>query len=179
MTLKWKRASKTEFERAIWLVHRTDTNVLGFWLCQRSELSGTTNQPILRFYVIQHSWPIEQCLFHIRVFFCGKTKRPCFDLFIHWLIKQIKKTYRNHFSRSYKNCSTWVRVSLLKSKSGSLIRKRIIPFFPKIQKRIFLSKWSTTEVDSLDHIQNRILWIHDPKRFLTKDPKRVNTATSG
>ena len=26
-------------------------------------------------------------------------KSPCFDLFIHWLIKQITNTYRNHFSR--------------------------------------------------------------------------------
>ena len=62
------------------------------------------NQSILRFDVIlQHDWPIEQCLLHIRVFFGGKTKSPCFDLFIHWLIKQITITYRNHFSRSYEN----------------------------------------------------------------------------
>ena len=32
-----------------------------------------------------------------------------------------------------------------------------------------------TEVDSLDHIQNRILWIHDLKQFFTMDQKRVNT----
>ena len=45
------------------------------------------NQSILRFDVtFQHDWPIEQCLLHIRVFFGGKTKSPCFDLFIHWLI---------------------------------------------------------------------------------------------
>ena len=64
----------------------------------------STNQPILRFDVIlQHDWLIEQYLLHIRVFFGGKTKRPCFDLFIHWLIKQIRNTYRNHFSRTYEN----------------------------------------------------------------------------
>ena len=52
------------------------------------------NQPILRFDVIlQHDWPIEQCLLHIRVFFGGKTKSPCVDLFIHWLIKQITNTH--------------------------------------------------------------------------------------
>ena len=62
------------------------------------------NQPIPRFDVIlQHDWLIEQCLLHIRVFFVGKTKRPCFDLFIHWLIEQITNTYRNHFSRIYEN----------------------------------------------------------------------------
>ena len=42
---------------------------------------------------------------HIRVFFGRKTKSPCSDLFIHWLIKQMMNTYRNHFSRSYKNRS--------------------------------------------------------------------------
>ena len=42
------------------------------------------NQPILRFDVILlHDWPIEQCLLYSRVFFGGKTKRPCFDLFNH------------------------------------------------------------------------------------------------
>ena len=47
------------------------------------------NQPLLRFDIIlQHDWPIEWCLFHIRVFFGGKKKRPCFNLFIHWLIKE-------------------------------------------------------------------------------------------
>ena len=57
------------------------------WLRERSteknfmpkELS--MSQLILRFDVIlQHDWPIEQCLLHIRVFFGGKTKSPCFDL---------------------------------------------------------------------------------------------------
>ena len=68
------------------------------------------NQPIVRFDVIlQHGWPIEQCPLHIRVFFSGKTKRPCFDLIIHWLIKQITKTYRNHFSRLYEDRSILFR----------------------------------------------------------------------
>ena len=46
------------------------------------------NHSILRFDVIlQHDWPIEQWFLHIRVFFGGKTKSPCFDLIVHWLIK--------------------------------------------------------------------------------------------
>ena len=108
-----KQKQETNGNRAIWLVYRTDTNARGFWLVKRTlgwknfmpeELSR--NQPILRFDVIlQPDWPIEQCLLHIRVFFGGKTKRPCFDLFIHWLLKQITNTYRNHFSRSYENHS--------------------------------------------------------------------------
>ena len=76
--------------------YRTDTNVRGLWLVKRTirekklharELSP--DQSILRFDVIlQHNLPIEQCLLHIRVFFGG------FDLFVHWLIKQITNTCR-------------------------------------------------------------------------------------
>ena len=40
-----------------------------------------------------------------RVFFGGKTKSPCFDLFIHWLIKKVTNTYRNHFFMLYENRS--------------------------------------------------------------------------
>ena len=61
-------------------------------------------QSILCFEImLQHDWPIEQFLLHIRVFFGRKMKSPCFNLFIHWLIKQITNTYRNYFSRSYDN----------------------------------------------------------------------------
>ena len=64
------------------------------------------NQPILRFDVIlQHDWPTEQCPLHIRVLYGGKTKRPCFDLLIPWLIKQIMNTYQKYFLRSYENRS--------------------------------------------------------------------------
>ena len=71
------------------------------------------NQTILGFDVIlqlvlQHDWPIEEFLLFIRDFFGGKTKSPCFDLFIHWLTKQIiliTNTCRNHFSRSFENRS--------------------------------------------------------------------------
>ena len=60
------------------------------------------NKPILHFDVIlQHNWPIEQCLLHIKVFFGRKKKRPWSNLFIRWLIKQITNTYQNHFSRLY------------------------------------------------------------------------------
>ena len=95
------------------MVYRTYTNartrVAFGWLRERRvkklharELSR--NQSILCYDVIlQHDWPIEQCHLHIRVFLGGKTKSPCFDLFIHWLTKQIANTHRNHFSRSYEN----------------------------------------------------------------------------
>ena len=90
-----KQKQQTNGNRAIWLVYRMDTNACGFWLVKRTL---GWNKPILRFDVIlRHNWPIEQCLLHITVFFGGKTRSPCFDLFIHWLIKQITNTYRNHF----------------------------------------------------------------------------------
>ena len=38
--------------------------------------------------ILQHDWPIEQCLLHVRVFFGEKMKGPFFYLLIHWLIKQ-------------------------------------------------------------------------------------------
>ena len=103
---------RTEIEQYDWFVERIQTLVAFDWLSERSnektsharELSR--NQWILRFDVmLQHHWPIEGCRLHIRVLFGGKTKSPCFDLFIHWLIKQIMKTYRNHFSRSNENRS--------------------------------------------------------------------------
>ena len=108
-----KQKQQTNGNTAIWLVCRTDRNARGVWLVKQTlgwksfmpeELYR--NQSIPRFDVIlQHDWPIEQCILHIRVFFGGKTESPCFDLFIHWLIKQITNTYRNHFSRSYENRS--------------------------------------------------------------------------
>ena len=84
------------------------------------------NKSILRFDVLrqslQHYWPIEQYLRHIRDFFGGKTKSPCFDLFIHWLIKQVTNTYRNHFSRSYEsrsNASGFQKNALQACRTGS------------------------------------------------------------
>ena len=104
-----KNNKRTETERFDWFIERIRTCVPFGWL---SECSGEKlhvrelfrNQWILRFDVmLQHDWPIEQC--HIRVFFGGEKKRPCFDLFIHWLIKQRTNTYCNQFSRSYENRS--------------------------------------------------------------------------
>ena len=82
------------------MVYRTDTNARGFWFREKKRHARefSRNQSILRFDVIlQHDWPIERCLFHIRVFSGGKTKRPCFDLFIHWLIKPKTNTYKTIF----------------------------------------------------------------------------------
>ena len=125
MTLKWKRTNKTEKQtngdRAIWLVlsngYKHAWLLVGLVNARAKKLLArelSSNQPILRFDIIlQQDWPIEQWLLYIRVFFGGKTKRPCLDLFIHWLLKQITNTYRNHFSRSYEDCSIRLLKTLL------------------------------------------------------------------
>ena len=41
----------------------------------------------------------------VRVFFGGKTS-PCFDLSIHWLIKQITNTYFKVIRKSFNNLTT-------------------------------------------------------------------------
>ena len=96
--------ARTEIERFDWVIERIQTRVAFGWLRERSgeknlpSLELSRNQSILSFDVIlQHDYPIEQYLLHIMVFFCGKTKRPCFDLLIHWLITQITNTYRTIF----------------------------------------------------------------------------------
>ena len=72
-----KNKQQTEIEPFDWFIKRIQTRVAFGWLSERSgkklhdrELSR--NQLILRFDVIlQHDWPIEQCLLYIRVFFGG------------------------------------------------------------------------------------------------------------
>ena len=98
-----RKNKRTEIQPFDWFIERIQTRVGFGWLANARvkklharELSRS--QSILPFDVIlQLDWPMEKCLFHIRIFFGGKTKSPCFDLFIHWLIKQITNTYGNHY----------------------------------------------------------------------------------
>ena len=77
---------RTEIARFDWVIERIQTRVILTGEARTFKISR--NQLILRFDIIlQHDWQIEQCLLYIRVFFGGKTKSPCFGLFIHWLIK--------------------------------------------------------------------------------------------
>ena len=70
-----EQKQQTNWNRAIFLVYRTDTNPRFFWLVERT-LGGKKFMPencpeinrILRYDVIlQHDWPIEQCLLQIGV----------------------------------------------------------------------------------------------------------------
>ena len=98
-TREQNRNKRTEIERFDWFIERIQTREINRYI----RFDG----------ILQHDWPIEQCHLHIRVFFGWKTKRPCFDLFIHWLLKQI---------------------------TNALIRKVGKPFFKVIRKSLLRSR---------------------------------------
>ena len=128
MREQYRNNKRMEIERIDWFIEQIQMRVAFGWLRENTRLKKlharelTGNQPILRFDVIlQHDWPIKQCFLHIRVFFGGKMKRPCFDLFIHWLLKQITNTNRDHFSRSYENRSNCLKLPSFFSNPDLLI----------------------------------------------------------
>jgi len=82
MTLEWNRVNKTartnewkESDLVYWMHTKLKHMAFG-WLSERSNNASSI----------------------LLVFFDRKTKSPCFDLFICWLIKHITNTYRKHFS---------------------------------------------------------------------------------
>ena len=83
---------RSKVERFGWFIERIKTRLAFCWLSERSGKKTSCprtsrNQQILRFNVIlQPDWLIYQRLLHVRIFFGGKTKKPYFDFFIHWLI---------------------------------------------------------------------------------------------
>ena len=68
-----------------------------------------TNQSILHFDVMLQNQSNNS--FSILGFSLAGSS--CFDLFIHWLIKQIMNIYQNHFSRSYENRSNHMTAVLV------------------------------------------------------------------
>ena len=159
-----KQKQQTNGNRAIWLVYQADTNALGFWLVKWTLVwrnfmleNFLEINPILRFDVIlQHDLPSKQCHLHIRILFGRKTKRPCFEFFIHWLIKQVTNTYRNHFSTSYENRSKWSRVCKI---------------CPPLEVHWFLSKYWINKAWGSFHLVARFTmrcqsspWIFGPVR---------------
>ena len=75
---------QTELEQLDWFIEQIQMRVAFGWLSESSgektayrELSR--NQPIVRFDVIlQHDWPIEQNLLHIRGFFWRESQESMF-----------------------------------------------------------------------------------------------------
>ena len=122
---------RTEIERFDWFIERIKTRVAVGWLSERSAET--------RFDVIlQHNWPFEQSLLYIRVFFGGKTKSPCFDLFIHCVMEQTTNIYRNYFSRLYENRSLWCFEEMCGDQLGGFTK------FIKIQTEETATKLSGT-----------------------------------
>ena len=101
---KNRNNKRTETERFDWFIKRIQTRVAESFLeinryFAMTSYGNTIDQSNNAFSISTSSPGLfrgRSCL-HIRVFFGGKTKRPRFDLFIHWLIKQITNTYENHF----------------------------------------------------------------------------------
>ena len=102
-----KQKQQTNGKRAIWLVNRTDTNRGGFWLVKRT--LGWKNLMPENFLEFNRYLALTSYYNTIgqsnNAFSILGFSLACFDLFIHWLIKQITNTYRNHFLRSYENPS--------------------------------------------------------------------------
>ena len=125
-----KQKQRTNSNTALWLVYRTDTNVRGFWLVKRT--LGWKNFMLENFLEINRYLALTsycntngQCLLHFRVFFRWKTKRPCFDLFIHWLIKKILHTYtetgifQGHRKIASDQVRNWINWMILRSYANS------------------------------------------------------------
>ena len=107
-----KQKQQTSENRAIWFVCRTDTNARGFgWLSKR--LAEKTSCPknfleINRYFALTSYrntiGQSDNAFFILRFSLAGKRGVYVWS-FIHWVIKQITNSYRNHFSRSYENRS--------------------------------------------------------------------------
>ena len=103
-----KQEQQTNRNRAIWLAYRTDTNARGFWLVKRTlRWKNVIPENFLKinryFALTSYCNTIGQSnnAFSILGFSLAGKRRG------HVFIKQITNTYRNHFSRSYKNCSIY------------------------------------------------------------------------
>ena len=102
---------RTEIKRFDWFIERIQTHLAFGWLSERSAEKTSCPKNFLEinryFALTSYCNTIGQSnnafsiLGVIRVFFGWKTKSPCFNLLIHWLIKQ----YQTLISRSYENRS--------------------------------------------------------------------------
>ena len=99
-----KQKQQTNGNKAIWLVYRTDTKARGKKIHAR-ELSGNQSVYLALTSYYKTIGQSNNASSIIGFSLAGKRRVYILIFFIHWLIKQITNTYRNHFSRSYKNRS--------------------------------------------------------------------------
>ena len=76
-----RKSKRTEIERFDWFIERIQTQVAFGWLIEHSENMPENFLEINRYFALtsycnqlQHDWPIDQCLLHIRFFLAGKRK---------------------------------------------------------------------------------------------------------
>ena len=103
-----KKNQRREVDRFDWFIERITFRLVKRRLRWKNFMPENLLEIYRYFVILQHDWPIKQCLLHIRVFFGGKTKSPCFDLFIHWLMKQNNEHLPEPFSRSYESLSNFI-----------------------------------------------------------------------
>ena len=182
--LRWNENARTiqkqqtNRSRTIWLFYRTDTNCV--WLLGRlsdARVKKPENFQETNRYFAWTSYcnTIGQSnnTFSILGFsLAGKAKSPCFDLFIHWLIKQITNTYRNHFSRSYENRSNH---HLQKSSGKSCRKVNGTWLFVSIQRNV----WKGSPVFPEGLFQTRVFTLStiSHSRFCSamNDPSSLQT----
>ena len=108
---KNRNKKRTKIKRFDWFIERIQTLQPFGWLSERSGEKPLCPGTFWKstdhgFALTSYRNAIGQLnnAFSILGFFWREnTESPCFDFFIHWLIKQITNTYQNHFSRSYEN----------------------------------------------------------------------------
>ena len=129
----WNENTQTNGNRLIWSACLRDKIAFGFWLVKRT-LSWKnfmpkelfTNQSILHFDVMLQNQSNNS--FSILGFSLAGSS--CFDLFIHWLIKQIMNIYQNYFSRSYENRSNHMTAVLVPGNAAVKNKKECSRGFP-------------------------------------------------
>ena len=124
---------QTEIEQFDWSIERIQTYVAFGWLNERSgkkSLCPRTFQKSIDTSLSRHTatrLANQTKPSPYKGFFGGKTKSPCFDLVIHWLMTLITNSSRNHFSRSYENRSISPEPSKLPSPPPSSLSYRRLP----------------------------------------------------
>ena len=99
---------RTEIKPFDWFIERIQTHLVFGWSSERS--AGKTSCPknFREIALTSYCYTIGQSnnAFSILGFsLAGKRTDRVLVLFIHWLVKQITNTYRNHFSKTYENRS--------------------------------------------------------------------------
>ena len=112
-----RKNKRTEIERFDWFIERIQTHLAFGWLSERSAEKTSCPKNFLEIVLTSYCNRIGQSnnAFSILGFSLAGKGRGHVLIFIHWLIKQITNTYRNHFSRTYDNRSNY-RVHLFKVK---------------------------------------------------------------